>query len=245
MSRGRNCKTRLGIHRGLRRKFTLKWWLTHGIAPETQSFVAGRSGKRIESYSMALPNPKKHMEQATEKNEELDGHWVPLVKMAKGWNRANGKPIKPSFLVEVMAEGLVEAPFSNYPNEVRNLFAAMEANVGASWPDPAGLGPPVSDQMTPELVTAARKALQEAQRKAPTQCAPKRQDGREMRYASGAKCWGNTSRCHSGTSANPLNQLPRSWKESISIKAKACFTALESSPCYHPGFVRYSFDAAQ
>jgi len=111
-------------------------------------------------------NPKKHMEQATAKNAELDGCWVPLVKMAKGWNRTNGKPIKPSFLVEVMAEGLVEAPFSNYPNEVRNLFAAMEANMGASWPDPAGLGPPVSDQMTPELVTAARKALQEAQRKA-------------------------------------------------------------------------------
>ena len=111
-------------------------------------------------------NPKKHMEQATEKNSELDGRWVPLVKMAKGWNRANGKPIKPSFLVEVMAEGLVEAPFSTYPNEVRNLFAAMEANVGSSWPDPAGLGPPVSDQMTAELATAARKALQEAQRKA-------------------------------------------------------------------------------
>lgn len=111
-------------------------------------------------------NPKKHMEQATAKNDELDGCWVPLVKMAKGWNRANGKPVKPSFLVEVMAEGLVEAPFSDYPNEVRNLFAAMEANVGASWPDPAGLGPPVSDQMTPELVSAARKGLQEAQRKA-------------------------------------------------------------------------------
>jgi len=111
-------------------------------------------------------NPKKHMEQATDKNKELDGYWVPLVKMAKGWNRANGKPIKPSFLVEVMAEGLVEPPFSTYPNEVRNLFAAIEANVGVSWPDPAELGPPVSDQMTPELITAARKALQEAQRKA-------------------------------------------------------------------------------
>jgi hypothetical protein len=111
-------------------------------------------------------NPKKHMQQATEKNDELDGRWIPLVKMAKGWNRANGKPIKPSFLVEVMAEGLVEAPFSTYPNEVRNLFAGMEANVGTSWPDPAGLGPPVSDQMSAELVTAARGALKEAQRKA-------------------------------------------------------------------------------
>jgi hypothetical protein len=75
-------------------------------------------------------------------------------------------PIKPSFLVEVMAEELVEAPFSTYPNEVRNFLAAMEANVGRVWPDPAGLGPPVSDQMTPEKVAQARKALQEAQRKA-------------------------------------------------------------------------------
>jgi len=111
-------------------------------------------------------NPKKHAEQATAKNAEMDRTWVPLVKMIKGWNRANGKPVKPSFLVEVMLEELVEAPFSSYANEVRNCFATMEANMGRSWPDPAGLGPPVSDQMTPALVDAARKALQEAQRKA-------------------------------------------------------------------------------
>lgn len=111
-------------------------------------------------------NPEKHKEQATAKNKELNQNWVPLVKMVKGWNRANGKPIKPSFLVEVMAEELVEAPFSTYPNEVRNFFAAMEANIGRIWPDPAGLGPPVSDQMTTDLVEEARKALQEAQRKA-------------------------------------------------------------------------------
>lgn len=111
-------------------------------------------------------NPEKHKEQATAKNKEVDGKWVPLVKMAKGWNRANGKTIKPSFLIEVMAEELVEAPFSNYPDEIRNFFAAMEANLTRSWPDPAGLGPPVSDQMTPQLITEARKTLQEAQRKA-------------------------------------------------------------------------------
>jgi hypothetical protein len=111
-------------------------------------------------------NPKKHKEQATAKNEEMDGHWVPLVKMVKGWNRANAKPIKPSFLIEVIAEELVEAPFSTYPNEVRNFLAAMEANIGRAWPDPAGLGPPVSDQMTADLVTSARKSLQEAQRNA-------------------------------------------------------------------------------
>jgi hypothetical protein len=111
-------------------------------------------------------NPVTHQAQATTKNKELGGYWIPLVKMVKGWNRANKMPVKPSFLVEVMSEELVETPFSNYPDEVRNLFAAMEANVGMVWPDPAGLGPPVSDQMTPDKVAEARKALQEAQRKA-------------------------------------------------------------------------------
>jgi hypothetical protein len=65
-----------------------------------------------------------------------------------------------------MAQELVDPPFSNYPDEIRNLFAAMEANIGNVWPDPAGLGPAVSDQMTASLVSDARKALQEAQRKA-------------------------------------------------------------------------------
>jgi Second Messenger Oligonucleotide or Dinucleotide Synthetase domain len=111
-------------------------------------------------------NPGIHKEQATTKNQELGGHWVPLVKMGKGWNRANGEPIKPSFLLEVMAEGLIENPFSNYPDEVRNLLAAMEANVGEVWCDPAGLGPAVSDQMTSERVAEAKKNLREAQRKA-------------------------------------------------------------------------------
>jgi hypothetical protein len=111
-------------------------------------------------------NPEVHQEQSTAKNKALNERWVPLVKMAKGWNRSNGKPIKPSFLVEVMAEELVDPPFSNYPDEIRNLFAAMEATVGNQWADPAGLGPPVSDQMTPDLISTARKALQEAQRKA-------------------------------------------------------------------------------
>lgn len=118
------------------------------------------SGKWIKT------NPETHKQQSTAKNKELNERFVPLVKMAKGWNRANDKPIKPSFLVEVMAQGLVDPPFSTYPDEIRNLFAAMEANIGNEWPDPAGLGPPVSDQMTAQLVTDARKALQEAQRKA-------------------------------------------------------------------------------
>ena len=111
-------------------------------------------------------NPKKHKEQATAKNQEMSGRWVPLVKMLKGWNRANGKPIKPSFLIEVMAEELVEPPFSTCQDEVRSCLAAMESSIGDEWGDPAGLGPPVSDQMTQALITNAKTSLKEAQRKA-------------------------------------------------------------------------------
>lgn len=108
-------------------------------------------------------NPEKHREQSTAKNKALGGKWVPLVKMIKGWNRANGKPIKPSFLVEVMAESLIDGPFSSYSQEVRNFFAAAYTGITQPWPDPAGFGPPVSDQMTPQLIAAAQKALKKAQ----------------------------------------------------------------------------------
>jgi hypothetical protein len=67
------------------------------------------SGKWIKT------NPEKHKEQSTARNKELIERFVPLVKMAKGWNRANGKPVKPSFLIEVMAQGLVDPPFGNSP----------------------------------------------------------------------------------------------------------------------------------
>jgi len=108
-------------------------------------------------------DPSVHKEQATAKNKELDGKWVPLVKMLKRWNRSNGKPIKPSFLIEVMAHELVDGPFSTYPSEVRRFFASASEAIHRDWPDPAGLGPPVSDQMTPEMRQAAAKALRQAE----------------------------------------------------------------------------------
>jgi hypothetical protein len=111
-------------------------------------------------------NPETHKKKATDKNAQLDDKWKPLVKMVKAWNRHNGKPIKPSFLVEVMALELVQPTFSDYPNEIRNFFAAAAAAIDRPWADPAGLGPPVSDQMTPDLITKARQTLTEAQRKA-------------------------------------------------------------------------------
>ena len=111
-------------------------------------------------------DPEIHAEKSTAKNKALGGKWVPLVKMLKRWNRSNGKPIKPSFLIEVMAHELVDAPFTTYPQEVRRFFGSALAGIAGPWPDPAGLGPKVSDQMTPELVQKAVEALRKAEREA-------------------------------------------------------------------------------
>jgi hypothetical protein len=111
-------------------------------------------------------NPDVHKEEATAKNKELGGKWVPLVKMLKRWNRSAGKPISPSFLIEVMAQELVDPPFSSYPSEVCRFFAASLDGITQDWPDPAAFGPPASDQMTPEKRQTAVVALRQAEVKA-------------------------------------------------------------------------------
>lgn len=109
-------------------------------------------------------DPEIHKEEATAKNKQLDGKWVPLVKMVKRWNRQAGKTIKPMFLVEVMAQDLVDPPFNSYPDEVQRFFSAAQVGIEQDWPDPAGLGPMVSDQMDANAKLAAKKALRDAER---------------------------------------------------------------------------------
>lgn len=111
-------------------------------------------------------DPDTHKEKSTAKNKECGGKWVPLVKMLKRWNRSADKPIAPSFLIEVMALELVDPPFTSYASEVRRFFAAALDGIMRDWPDPAGLGPPVSDQMTPEKRQKAVAALRAAEVKA-------------------------------------------------------------------------------
>ena len=108
-------------------------------------------------------DPYIHAEEATAKNKALSGGWVPLVKMLKSWNRSNGKSITPSYLVEVMALELVDGPFSSFPDEARRFFAAAQATVGDAWPDPAGLGPHISDEMTAAHCATARQKLRQAE----------------------------------------------------------------------------------
>jgi hypothetical protein len=111
-------------------------------------------------------DPDTHKEKSTAKNKDCGGKWVPLVKMLKRWNRSAAKTISPSFLIEVMALDLVDPPFSTYPGEVRRFFAAAQEGIIRDWPDPAGYGPPVSDQMTPEKRRIAIETLRGAEVKA-------------------------------------------------------------------------------
>lgn len=108
-------------------------------------------------------DPTVHQTESTKNNKRHNGKWIPLVKMLKCWNRQHGKPIKPSFLVEVMAMDLVDPSFQNYPHEIRAFFADAMDKIGNDWPDPARYGPPVSDQMTPALCEQARIKLREAE----------------------------------------------------------------------------------
>lgn len=108
-------------------------------------------------------DPDIHKESTTRKNKTLDKKWVPLVKMLKRWNRSADKPVAPSFLIEVMALELVDDPFTTYPSEVRRFFAASLDGIRQDWPDPAGFGPPVSDQMTPAKQQNAVDILRSAE----------------------------------------------------------------------------------
>lgn len=108
-------------------------------------------------------NPKVHEEKATAANAAFGGEWKGMVRMAKSWNRAKDKPIKPSFLIEVMALEVLRPPFGgDFPYEFLAFFANLADRIDDDWPDPAGLGTHVSDAMNAAERAAAKKALTEA-----------------------------------------------------------------------------------
>jgi hypothetical protein len=103
-------------------------------------------------------DPAVHKALATEKNERCDGRWIPLVKMIKGFNREWSNPVRPSFLLEVMALDLVRPPFGRYQDEVVLFLANAAERIQDVWPDPANLGPDVNSSMNLiEKQEAARK----------------------------------------------------------------------------------------
>jgi hypothetical protein len=112
-------------------------------------------------------DPRVHYDKAVEANDAYDGKWKGLVRMMKSWNREQGKPIRPSFLIEVMALEALYPPWGGtYSREMQAFFHTLADRVREDWPDPAGLGPDVSDSMSASERESARQALLTAERQA-------------------------------------------------------------------------------
>ena len=110
-------------------------------------------------------DPKVHAAKATAANAAFGGQWKPVVKMIKKWNDHHDKPIKPSFLIEVMSLELLTDWAGSYPREIKAWFATAISAIDETWPDPAGLGHPVSDRMEADAGqrASARLALKQAE----------------------------------------------------------------------------------
>jgi hypothetical protein len=109
-------------------------------------------------------DPEVHYDKAVVAQDAYDGEWKSIVRMAKKWNAHHDKPVKPSFLIEVMAlELLVPPNGGDFRYELKGLFAAMAERIHETWPDPAGLGPPVCDGMGRQARDAAKVALRAAE----------------------------------------------------------------------------------
>jgi hypothetical protein len=96
-------------------------------------------------------DPEIHERLATEANAAYGMRWKPLVRMIKKWNDHHDRPVKPSFLLEVMALGILNRGFGgHYSLELQTFFATAAERISETWEDPAKLGPPVSDRLASE-----------------------------------------------------------------------------------------------
>lgn len=105
-------------------------------------------------------DPTIHAEKATAAHAAFGQEWKGIVRMVKRWNREKQKPVKPSFLLEVMALDILRPPFGGeFAYEIMSYFATAADRIFESWPDPAGLGPAVSDGMTDQERRTAQASL--------------------------------------------------------------------------------------
>jgi hypothetical protein len=112
-------------------------------------------------------NPEIHKQLATTANKDFSEQWKPLVKMIKTWNNHQGKPIDPSFLVEVMALDILTGQWTgDRPRELRQFFATAARRISERWKDPAGLGPDISDVLHDDAaaLAEAQTALLQAEK---------------------------------------------------------------------------------
>ena len=96
-------------------------------------------------------NPEIHASTATAAHQAFSNEWKGLVRMVKYWNnnaRHGEKPVKPSFLIEVMAlQCLYGGWQGRFDYEIQGFFSTLADRIFDEWPDPAGLGPAISNGM--------------------------------------------------------------------------------------------------
>jgi len=136
------------------------------------AFVAGDHYEipDTDSGEWIKTNPEIHAEKATAAHQAYSSEWKGLVRMMKYWNnnsRHGEKPIKPSFLIEVMAlECLYGGWQGRFDYEIQGFFSTLADRILDEWPDPAGLGPNISNGMDRARKERARELLLVASREA-------------------------------------------------------------------------------
>jgi predicted nucleotidyltransferase len=116
-------------------------------------------------------NPDIHAQKAVTAHQAFSNEWKGLVRMVKYWNNnprhGTDKPVKPSFLIEVMALQCLHGGWQGrFDYELQALFSTLADRIFDEWPDPAGLGPPISNGMDTARKTRARDLLRQASRDA-------------------------------------------------------------------------------
>lgn len=133
------------------------------IVPAFSHPVAGFEAPDPDRGSWIRTDPDAHAVLTAGKNSACGQKWVPFVKMAKGWNAENGRPVGQSFLIEVMALELVRSPFGRYQDELTMFFANVARRIDGPWADPADVGPDVDELLTPADRDRIRNAANQAQ----------------------------------------------------------------------------------
>ena len=115
-------------------------------------------------------NPEIHAAKATAAHQAFSNEWKGLVRMVKYWNnnsRHGERPVKPSFLIEVMAlQCLFGGWQGRFDYELQSFFSTLADRILDEWPDPAGLGPPISNGMDATKKHRAKELLLTASRDA-------------------------------------------------------------------------------
>lgn len=137
------------------------------------AFVAGDDYEipNTDTGKWMKTNPDIHAQEARDAHKAFSSEWKGLVRIVKYWNNnakhGKDKPVKPSFLIEVMALQCLHGGWQGrFDYEIQAFFSSLADRVLDEWPDPAGLGSSVSDGMDDQRKARAKDLLQAASREA-------------------------------------------------------------------------------